>query len=113
METFDTAEPDAFARVCLLGTAEGGRRTPIANRYKCSVFFDEQRDVAHDCMLVLSSGESIAPGGEAKLVGIRFLDSVMVRPKLHPGLQLVMWEGKTIGSMEILETRGDRETEAR
>lgn len=98
---------DVIARVRLFSTEEGGRRTIIpATRFRCPVFFGEQRERGHDCVLLLDQlGTELAPGQEINNVPIKFLCREAVADKLLVGTKFMLWEGKDIGEGEILSAK--------
>ncbi|MCK6538346.1 MAG: hypothetical protein L6Q84_35685, partial [Polyangiaceae bacterium] len=95
------------ARVRLRATEAGGRRSPVPPvRFKCPVYFEDDRTQAYDCALLLDElGVTLEPGGEPRDVTLRFLFPELVADKLKPGGRLVLWEGRDIGDAEILDVR--------
>lgn len=97
--------PDAIARISLFGSDRNGRRTAIPpNRFRCPVFFGEQRKEANDCMFLLDLiGVGLDPGGAEREVPIKFLSRESVAENIRPGVRFTLWEGRDIGVGEILE----------
>jgi hypothetical protein len=96
---------DAIARVNLFGTDQGGRKSAIPPmRYRCPVFFGEERGESNDCAFLFDRvGRALEPGGAAVIVPIKFLSRELVGDRLKPGARLVLWEAGDIGEAEILE----------
>jgi translation elongation factor EF-Tu-like GTPase len=85
------------ARLYLVPTEEGGRRTPIATGYRAACWI-EPIDPAiggNDGLVTVEDEDSIAPGSE-KVVRIRFLYPDLVGDKLKSGLTFELREGPRV-----------------
>src|SRR4051794_21954434 len=104
-------EVDATVRVRLFPTALGGRRTAISiPEYRCPVFFDDQREDAYDCQLLLGEvGAILEPGGPSVIVPVTFMSPDLVLPMLRPGVRFILWEGKDIGEAVVVQMPGQIE----
>lgn len=90
------------ARLRLLTTEEGGRRTPISTGYRSSWAFPPGvHDQRHDGPLVLEDAETLAVGDEAD---VRIHPLVPhLWPLVAPGLRLEMFEGaRLVGEATVL-----------
>ena len=91
-----------IARISLVRTEDGGRRTPISMlTYGCPVFFEGVPELsahAYDCRMSVSDlGKPIAPGDTVDEIALVFLSADEVLPHMKPGVTFTLWEGKTIG----------------
>jgi hypothetical protein len=96
-----------IAKIRLLSSEEGGRSQAIPPMaFGCPVFFDAVpalSDHAYDARLLVSErGRAISPGETVEAVGMIFLSPEDVFPHLRPGTTFTLWEGKTIGSGEVV-----------
>jgi translation elongation factor EF-Tu-like GTPase len=94
------------ARLHLLGTEEGGRRTPIATGYRAACWIDPSDPVAggHDGVVTIEGDQRIAPG-EEMVVHIRFLPPDLVGDKPRPGVTFDIREGaRVVGRATVLST---------
>ena len=93
-------QPDALIRVRFLTHEEGGRKTPVVvewtqgqqTGYGCPMRINGE---LHDFRTLISGNTTYMPGKTYDL-NIKFLYSELVLPKLHKGLEIELWEGKTI-----------------
>jgi hypothetical protein len=94
-------KPDIIARVRLLPSDQGGRKSPIPPvRFGCPLFIGGN---GFDCRLLLDQvATTLVPGGEAE-VPIKFLFLDKVRDRLTPGATFDLWEGGMFAHGEILE----------
>ncbi len=101
---------DAVARVRLFPVGKGRGRPAIPPiRYKCVVFFDDQRDQGYDCALLLDErGFGLEPGGSSQEISIKFLNADLVQNWLRPGVRFALWEGHDIGEAEIISVEPGR-----
>lgn len=96
-----------LARITLISTVQGGRRSPITplRDFGCPVFFKnipELADHGYDCrLLVHEAGTEILPGGSEENVAMAFLSPEKVMPHIRVGTKFDLWEGKVIGAGEI------------
>jgi len=91
-------KPDATIRVRLLATDEGGRGGAITGpRYGCPLMINEK---GFDCRLLLQDSDILEPGN-AYEVGVKFLNRELAIPELKVGMQVTLWEGKTIAVGEV------------
>jgi hypothetical protein len=93
------------ARLRLLPTEDGGRKTPIVSGYRSHWGFppDVHPD-AHDAPLTIESGpgQGLDPGDETQ-VRLHPLAPALW-PSIAPGLRLILLEGsRVIGHAEIIE----------
>ncbi len=92
--------PNITAKVAFLPTAEGGRKGPTPpDVFGCPIgvageLFDMRMD--------LSEVGPLRPGTSSE-VPIRFLRPDLVMPLLHRGDTFTLWEGRTIGTGEVLQ----------
>jgi elongation factor Tu len=82
------------ARLYVVSTDEGGRRTPIVTGYRAACWIDpiDPAVGGNDGLVTVEDGESIAPGSE-KVVCIRFLYPNLVGDKPQPGMSFDIREG--------------------
>lgn len=84
---------DAILKVCFFTASEGGRQSDILGQvYACPVLVDAE---AFDCRMFLPEGGLRL--GDTYVVPVKFLSPDMVLPKLAPGKEVGLWEGKKIG----------------
>lgn len=97
-----------FAKIALLGVADGGRSQglPMMN-FGCPVFFQSVPALGshgYECRLLLPEyGQTISPGETAQPVPMIFLSAEEVGAHLTPGVKFTLWEGRTIAEGEILD----------
>ena len=96
-----------IASIHLKQTAEGGRAQSLpAPTFGCPVFFEgvpELGSHGYDCrLLVQEYGKAIGPGDTAEGMPVVFLSAEEVMPKMKPGVQFALWEGKIIGHGTVL-----------
>lgn len=85
-------QPDALIAVRLLSSEEGGRSQPAGGRtFGCPMFIDGE---GFDCRLLLD-GLVLQPGKLYK-VPVKFLRRDYADARLHVGMPLTLWEGRTI-----------------
>lgn len=93
------------ARLRLLPTSDGGRRTAMASGYRSHwAFPPEVHDERHDAPLTFEAGPEhwLAPGGEATVRLHPLVPELW--PAVRPGLVLTLLEGaRVIGNAEVLE----------
>ncbi len=99
------------AKISLLRTEDGGRRTPISvPTYACPVFFQGVPELsahAYDCRMSVSAlGQSISPGDTLDEVVLVFLSANEVFPHMRPGVTFTLWESRTIGSGTVVRVEG-------
>jgi hypothetical protein len=84
---------------------EGGRESAIPPvRYRCPVFFGEERKDANECAFLFDQlGKAVEPGGPSQIVAIKFLRPDLIAGKLQRGARFVLWEGRDIGEAEVIE----------
>ncbi|MCB9507765.1 MAG: hypothetical protein H6700_02615 [Myxococcales bacterium] len=101
----DTLRPDAFVRVTLKTTRDGGRMGPLPRpRFNCPVFFGDQREHANDCMFLVEEADGeLVPGGAPRIVPVKFLAIGLVRDELRPGNTFVLWEGREVGWAKVVD----------
>ena len=99
-----TFTPHAIARVALVPTTAGGRKTPIgAVQHGCPVSF-EGFEQFNDCYFLFDRiGIGLAPGASPVTVPIRFFALEMLPVPLSVGLRMFLFEGRKIGQAEITE----------
>jgi hypothetical protein len=92
-------QADAIIRVRLKKAAEGGRQGPIVIGrvpYACALVLDGE---AFDCRVLVV--DRTLQLGEAYELPVKFLNPVLVGPRLVPGKSLTLWEGKDIATGEV------------
>ena len=91
------------ARLRLLSTDQGGRRTPIVSGYRsCWAFPPELHGDMHDGPLMIEGQEVLAPG-EVAIVRLHPLFPEYW-PRLSEGLMLGMFEGsRQVGDAVVIE----------
>lgn len=91
------------ARLRLLTTEEGGRRTAIMSGYRsCWGFPADVHDEMHDGPLLIDDQDQIEPGNEA-VVSLHPLFPELW-PKVLPGMRLGMFEGsRQVGEATVIE----------
>ena len=89
-------DPRVEARLHLLATSEGGRKTPILTGLRCPTKLEapELAESYWDCSIDIDA--PLPPGGTADAV-IRFLSSDVVIPRLRVGSMVRLWEGRFFG----------------
>ena len=92
------ATPDAVVAVTLLPPGAGGRNGQILPRwYGCVMLVQEE---GFDVRLRLDSAFSL---GTTRKVGLDFLSHELALRSIKTGTRFRLWEGKVIGSGEVLE----------
>lgn len=99
--------PKIKVQITLLRSDQGGRAQALPpTRFGCPVFFEgipELSDHAYDCRLLITEhGKPIAPGETAEGIEALFLSPETVVPHMRPGVRFTLWEGKPIGSGQII-----------
>ncbi len=90
--------PDITIQVRFKTPAEGGRSGPIIGaHFGCPMFIAGQ---AFDCRL-LTNGRTLELGKEYELP-VKFLNADLALPKLSPGAEVALWEGKEIATGKVL-----------
>lgn len=90
--------PDAVIKVRFKTTDEGGRKgAPFGEQYGCVLLVDSD---AFECRLLLG-GRTLALGVEHE-VPVKFLSPAIVLPRLSPGVEVRIWEGRDIAKGTIL-----------
>ena len=93
-------KPDIVANVTLLSTNQGGRLGPTSSEvFRCPIEFD---GAYFDCWINVAEVGSLAPGSTMR-VGITFLCPELIVPRLLPGLEFRLWEGRIIGYGTVVE----------
>ncbi|MDC2860799.1 MULTISPECIES: hypothetical protein [unclassified Delftia] len=91
--------PDAIISVRFLTKNEGGRKTAIqGNFYGCPLFIDNE---AFDCRLLLD-GKRLELG-EYYEIPIKFLFPEFALPLIQEGMNITLWEGKTVATAKIIK----------
>ncbi|WP_290051998.1 hypothetical protein [Amycolatopsis solani] len=91
------------ARLRLLTTEQGGRRTPITSGYRSHwAFPPDHHPDRHDGPVTLDAVRTLAPGEEAMVRLHPLVPDLW--PPLIPGLRLTMYEGaRVVGFAEVVE----------
>jgi hypothetical protein len=90
--------PDITIEVRLKTPAEGGRsHSIIGSHFGCPMFIGGE---AFDCRL-LTNGRTLELG-EVYEVPVKFLNADLALPKLTPGMEIALWEGKEIATGRVL-----------
>lgn len=93
---------DAFLLIRLFTTHEGGRQSDISGQvYACPILIDGE---AFDCRMYLPEGGLKL--GDTYEVPVKFMNPSMVLPKLVPGKEVGIWEGKPIGIGSVVSVPG-------
>lgn len=94
--------PDIITRVRFLITSEGGRETPVQGKfYSCPLFIDGE---GFDCRLLLD-GRCLDLGTSHE-VPVKFLYRDKALPKMTPGVQVYLWEGRNIAEGQVIQVFG-------
>lgn len=89
---------DVTIEVRFKTTAEGGRNGPVVGRqFGCPMFISGE---AFDCRL-MTGGRKLELG-ETYEVPVKFLNANLALPKLTPGTEITLWEGKEIATGRVL-----------
>lgn len=89
---------DAVIKVRFRTTDEGGRKQAPSGQFYGCVFFVASE--AFECRLLLG-GRTLALGEEHE-VPVKFLSPDIVLPKLSPGLEIRLWEGKEVAAGKVV-----------
>ncbi len=100
--------------VALLPTADGGRRRPLTDGYRASMWFDARvsaregfAPVLHDAVLVVEDARAIAPGAEGVVRAYPVLPEELPRG-LAPGRAFALVEGpRTVARAQVLAVLAD------
>ncbi len=91
-------KPDAVIKVKFKRPDEGGRKqSPSGEFYGCVLFVNSD---AYECRLLLH-GRSLELGVEHE-VPVKFLSPAAVLPKLFPGLEIRLWEGREVATGKVV-----------
>jgi hypothetical protein len=99
-----TPSPQAIIEVRFKTADEGGRRsaiyaTPDKNFYSCPMGLDGEY---FDCRVYLEDEVKLEPGGTYRLQ-VRFLNPTLVLPRLRPGKEITLREGKIVAEGKVLQ----------
>ncbi len=90
--------PDITIEVRFKTTAEGGRAGPVfGKQFGCPMFIAGE---AFDCRLLIE-GRALELG-ETYDVPVKFLNASLALPKLAPGQEITLWEGKEIAKGKVI-----------
>lgn len=96
-------KPEAVIRVRFLTTEEGGRKSPIeGDKYGCPIMVNEH---GFDCRFILDGGARFELG-ESYEISVKFLNPDLALKELREGIEISLWEGKTIARGEVVKTFG-------
>ena len=92
--------PEATIRVRFLLPEEGGRKICISVKWKSGMLTGYGCPMRisgdlHDFRTLISGDTTYIPG-ETYDLNVKFLCPELVLPKLHEGMEVELWEGKTI-----------------
>lgn len=91
--------PGILAEVTFFPTAEGGRKGPTpASQFRCPLHYSGE---FFDCCLDLSGIGPIAPGTTVQ-VRIEFLVPELIMPRLNPGDEFTLWDGRTVARGRVM-----------
>lgn len=91
------------AEISLLATNDGGRKSPITEKYRPNHNFDESNNcVFYIGQIELKKGEWLYPS-ESRLLLVTFLDSKGLREKLEIGKEWRIQEGSHIVGKGIVK----------
>jgi len=96
--------PQAIIEVRFRTAEEGGRKsaiypTPQKNFYACPMGLEGEY---FDCRVYLEDEVKLEPGGTYRL-RVRFLDPTLVLPRLRPGKEITLREGKIVAEGKVLQ----------
>jgi hypothetical protein len=93
---------DVTLQIRLFAANEGGRQSDITGQfYACPILVDDE---AFDCRMYLP--EEGLKLGQTYIVPVKFLNPDLVLPKLIPGKEVGLWEGKQIGTGSVVSVTG-------
>lgn len=96
-------KPDIIISVRFLTTSEGGRETPVQGQfYSCPWFIDGE---GFDCRLLLD-GRCLDLGVSYE-VPVKFLYRDKALPKMQPGAEIHLWEGRNIAKGQVIQVCED------
>jgi len=92
--------PEAIIRVRFLTNDEGGRTTPISHGpYGCPLMVNGK---GHDCRFIMEQ-DSHYELGKIYEIPVKFLNPTLALKDITEGIEISLWEGKTIGIGSILK----------
>jgi hypothetical protein len=92
--------PEALIRVYFLTPEEGGRKSHIeGNKYGCPIMY---REHGYDCRFVLDDRARFELG-KTYDIPVKFLNPKLALRDLSVGIEISLWEGKTIARGRIIE----------
>jgi hypothetical protein len=90
--------PDITIELRFKTNAEGGRAGPVVGKhFGCAMFISGE---AFDCRLLTEGGTLEL--GQTYEVPVKFLNADLALPKLMPGKEISLWEGKEIATGKVL-----------
>lgn len=90
--------PDITIEVRFKTTAEGGRAGPVVGtQFGCPMYIAGE---AFDCRLLIEG--RVLGLGETYEVPVKFLNADLALPRLAPGKEITLWEGKEIAKGKVL-----------
>jgi hypothetical protein len=96
-------KPDIIISVRFMPTSEGGRETPVQGQfYSCPLFIDGE---GFDCRLLLD-GRCLDLGASYD-VPVKFLYRDKALPKMKPGAEVHLWEGRNIAQGQVIQVFED------
>lgn len=99
--------------VDLAPTDRGGRRRPVFDGYRASLSFGRRRrheePIVHDAVLVLESGETLAPGAAGIARAYPFLEDDLPRGVAAGRMLTLLEQDRIIGRAELLGYADDPE----
>ena len=96
-------KPEAIIHVRFLSPDEGGRKTPIkSDRYGCPLMVNDQ---GFDCRFVIEEFTSYEFNVDYD-IPVKFLDPSVALTHLDEGVEVSLWEGKTIAVGKVVEILG-------
>ena|SRR5438552_19204178 len=91
------------ARISLLSSEDGGRKTPLFSGYRAGVFLDSHKKAGNDAVMTLEGKELCRPG-ETCQVRLDFLHPELLEGPFAPTSAFVLREGaRTIARGEVVE----------
>ncbi|WP_164928462.1 hypothetical protein [Gloeobacter violaceus] len=92
--------PDILARIYLYTEEKGGRMSPWPKiKHGCVLMLENE---AFDCTFTADDAYIHLQPGSTSILAVKFLFSDSVKPRLRPGTQFKLWDGKEIGEGEVL-----------